>query len=330
MSSTDALLVLLRDGRFHSGEQLAKQLGCSRSLICTQVARLCDDYGLVIYAVKGKGYQLEKSIELLNAEWLEAQLIDEKPSLHRLHVLKSIDSTNEYIQKLADFKRHSGQVCVAEMQTAGKGRRGRTWVSPFAQNIYLSLSWTFTLAPAQLSGLSLVIGIAVCRALESFGLKGIGLKWPNDVLVDNKKLAGILVEVFGEQEGPSHTVIGLGLNVSMSSDQSSIDQPWVNLDALSTSPIPRNKLVVSLVEQLVLAINAFEQRGMRYFMQAWEKRDIYYNKDVVISSVHRQLSGVYKGIDVSGAMLLETSDGLQRLFGGEVSLRPSLGISNAQ
>jgi len=323
MSSPDILLTLLSDGKFHSGEQLAKQLGCSRSLICTQMSALSDAYGLDIYAVQGKGYKLEKSIELLDLNWLDEQLIKTNPSLHRLHLLKTIGSTNEFIQQLVDFKLNSGQVCVAEMQTSGKGRRGRTWVSPFAQNIYLSLSWTFFLAPAQLSGLSLVIGIAVCRALELFGLKGIALKWPNDVLSNNKKLAGILVEVFGEQEGPSHTVIGLGLNVSMSSKQSGIDQPWVSLDALSDKPISRNKLVVALVEQITLAIKTFEQRGMVFFMEAWKNRDLYYNQEVVISSAHQKLFGIYKGIDVSGAMLLETADGLQRLFGGEVSLRPS-------
>ncbi|MGH8552656.1 MAG: biotin--[acetyl-CoA-carboxylase] ligase, partial [Methylococcales bacterium] len=255
------LLGLLSDGRFHSGTSLADELGLSRTSVWKQVAGL-GELGIRIDAVSGRGYRLCRALELLDETMirsgLEADVINEIGCFH-IHDL--IDSTNRCLVSALTEPGSKGAVCLAESQSAGKGRNGKSWVSPFGSNVYLSLTWHYPDGPAALSGLSLAVGVAVVRALSSLNVRDIRLKWPNDILWNEKKVGGILIEVFGDAHGPCSVIIGLGLNHAMSLDQgAAIDQQWVDLDTITHHAQPgRNLLVASLINEMLRIVSGFNQ-----------------------------------------------------------------------
>jgi len=218
------LLKLLKDGRFHSGQALGAALGVSRSAVWKQLQQLEVEFGLVIHKVRGRGYQLASPLVLLS----ELEIAAATPSTSwPVHVYDSIDSTNAEALRLVGKGVVAPFVVVAERQTAGRGRRGRQWVSPFAENIYYSLLLRIDGGMRQLEGLSLVVGLAVLQALRELGIAGAGLKWPNDVLVDNKKIAGILLELVGDPADVCHVVLGVGINVDMQGADL-VDQLWTS------------------------------------------------------------------------------------------------------
>ena len=195
-----SIVRMLADGQFHSGEKIADSLGVSRAAIWKHLSQIRERMGIEVFAVRGKGYKLSAPLELLDTDQICSKLGDTaRELLSELEILDRIDSTNSYLLALIPEGIASGYVCISEQQTAGRGRMGRRWVSPFGSNIYLSIHWQYPLPIAELSGLSLAAGVAVARCLESLGLEGIELKWPNDVLWQNRKLAGLLLEVSGER-----------------------------------------------------------------------------------------------------------------------------------
>jgi len=324
MESRYKIIRLMADGRFHSGEELAELLGVSRAAVWKILKQVRQQLGVKLFAVRGKGYKLAHPMELLNAEQIRRGLEGKVETLvNRLEVHDHIDSTNSYLMGRATAEGDSGSVCFAESQTSGRGRRGREWVSPYGSNIYLSINWVYHLAPADLSGLSLAAGIAVVRTLESFGVSGVGLKWPNDLLWQNRKLAGLLLEVAGEQSGPSRVVLGLGLNTRLTEEEGqAIDQPWVDLASVpGGAAVSRNKLASELVNQLVGMLASFEQDGLAVWIDEWKRLDLYHGRPVYLQMGRRTIEGVHQGIDSSGALLLAHDGQLQAYHGGEVSLR---------
>ncbi|MCP3870608.1 MAG: bifunctional biotin--[acetyl-CoA-carboxylase] ligase/biotin operon repressor BirA [Gammaproteobacteria bacterium] len=319
------LVRMLADGHFHSGEKLAEAMGLSRAAIWKHLSQIRDRMGIEVFAVRGKGYRLSEPLELFQDSLIRTHLSDTaRDRLSKLEIFSSIDSTNSYLMERVEKKSPSGHVCVAEQQTAGRGRRGRYWVSPFGNNIYLSLHWVFTLTLGELSGLSLAAGVAVVKSLESLGLDGIKLKWPNDVLWQNRKLAGLLLEVSGEQDGPSRVVLGLGLNSHMRQDHGmEIDQPWVDLSQIpGGKQISRNRLVAALLNELLDTMARFEAEGLNPLIPGWESYDAYLGQPVVLQVGNRVIEGVHQGIDANGALLLLHEGRLQVYHGGEISLRP--------
>jgi BirA family transcriptional regulator, biotin operon repressor / biotin---[acetyl-CoA-carboxylase] ligase len=225
------ILTLLADGEFHSGTELAEVLGISRSAICKQLKGL-SELGLHHAAVSGKGYRLDKPLELLTHSRINAVLSEQNKALiSTLEIHDTLNSTNSYLMERSQQNAPSGFICFAEHQTAGKGRRGRQWVSPYGNNIYLSILWRFQYGGiAVTAGLSLAMGVAVIRALRQHNIHDVGLKWPNDIYYQGKKLGGILIEVSGETDGPCAAVIGLGLNLFLPETQTqSITQAWTDL-----------------------------------------------------------------------------------------------------
>jgi BirA family biotin operon repressor/biotin-[acetyl-CoA-carboxylase] ligase len=244
--------------------------------------------------------------------------------LDSLELLLETASTNTYLRDRALAGAASGTVCLAEMQTAGRGRHGRAWVSPFAGNLYLSLLWRTSLGAAGLGGLSLAAGVGVLRALRENGVAEIGLKWPNDLLAGGAKLAGILVDVVGESTGLCAVIIGVGINVRMPREAgSTIDQSWTDLASLlDAQPPSRNRLAADLVTQLFAMLDVFEQEGLRSFRDEWSRHDVLAGHPVRLALPHGEVQGIARGIDADGALLLEAGDGaLQRFAAGEVSLR---------
>ncbi len=326
------LIRCLADGKFHSGEQLAQQLGLSRAAVWKQIKGLREQWGMEIHAVTGRGYRLARPLELLQQERILALLSPEtRASLGGLEIHDSIGSTSQQLMQQAAAGAPSGQVCLAERQTAGRGRRGRKWISPYGSNIYLSLLWQFPLAPIELSGVSLAAGLAVMRALNRLGVTEVGLKWPNDILWQERKLAGLLLEMTGESEGPSQVILGVGLNTCLSNRQGSrIDQPWVDLaNVPGGQQVGRNQLAAELIHQLVNALECFERERLAPLLDEWQQQDLYYNKTVALRMGNQTIVGKHVGIDKNGALLLSHAGEEKAYFAGEVSLRPDQGDGHA-
>ena len=307
------LLKLLKDGRFHSGQALGAALGVSRSAVWKQLQHLESELNLSIHKVRGRGYQLAAPLELLEHEQMAAG-----PWPVSIH--ESLDSTNAESLRAIDRGQTAPFVILAERQLAGRGRRGRKWVSPFAENIYYSLVLRMDGGMRQLEGLSLVVGLAVLSALREMGIERVGLKWPNDVLVGNKKIAGILLELVGDPADVCHLVIGIGINANMRV-ASEVDQAWTSVFLESGKAINRNSLVSSLNQSLLTYLKRHESSGFAAIQAEWESNHLWQGREVsLIAGVH-QVDGTVMGIDQQGALRLRV-EGEEKVFsGGELSLR---------
>ena len=326
MSRQRQLLQLLSDGRFHSGERLGRELGVSRAAVWKLLEGIRKS-GIALDSVKGRGYRLRQPIELLDPDSLLELLSPEASALlGGLEIHEELDSTNRHLLRRSREGLVPGAVCLAESQTAGRGRRGRTWVSPYASNIYLSLYWEFEQGAAQLSGLSLAVAVSVATALNDVGIEGVGVKWPNDLLVADRKLGGILLEMSGEPTGVCQIVVGIGLNVRMPPEASDdIDQPWSDVASLCPD-ISRSRLTASLLDRLLKDMQRFSDCGFEAFRAQWTELDLYKGRQVHLLMPHRTIEGVARGVDETGALLLEDQEGgLQRFMSGEVTVRPRCG-----
>ena len=222
--------------------------------------------------------------------------------LGELVILESVDSTNNYLLKLTYLKKVIG--CFAEQQTAGKGQRGKSWRSPAGQ-IYFSILWQFEKNPEQIRGLSLAIGIAVCRALRNHGVQeGLSVKWPNDVYFQSKKLVGILVETERQTEEGCHAIIGIGVNLFLSPKQVGIDQPWASLHEASNTPVSRNIFAGALLNETIIALIQFSKYGFNAFHQEWLRLDYLFNKRITVTSAQQVLTGIMRGVSSQGELLL--------------------------
>ncbi len=313
------LVRYLSAGETISGATIAGQLGCSRTAVWKQVQSL-RSLGIEIDAVAGQGYRLQEPLELLDPDLiLDAMDQTTRHKLNGLSVSASVDSTNSALQQLTLAQQH-GVAIVAEQQLAGRGRRGRHWHSPFGRNLYLSLGWKFEQSIAELGCLSLVLALSVARALSRVGLNGHRIKWPNDLLLEGRKLCGCLAEVQGDAQGPCHAVLGVGVNIHMpaAAANANIDQPWTDLRQ-SLPGCSRNALAALLLEELTLQLSLFSSQGFKPFEEEWERLDGLKGQLVDINVGNRSLHGRVAGIDKQGALLLDTTEGLQHLHSGEVS-----------
>lgn len=320
-----SLLTVLADGKFHSGSELGEVLGISRSAIWKHIRRL-EEAGLEVFSVKGRGYRIPGGLDLLDENTFKGGLsADVRGSLRNFMFELTSPSTNEQAMKACQKDDCHGSLYVAEQQTAGRGRRGRTWVSPFGRNLYFSLVWRFDQGMGALEGLSLLVGLALVKALEKMHINGCQLKWPNDLLYEHKKLAGILVEVNGEASGPCQVVIGVGINVDMPvQNANEIDQPWIDLNAIAGQKVSRNKLLTEIINQLVHYLNAFQERGFASLVNEWQQYNAHQDMEVELNLGSGLVSGVCRGVDASGALLVDTEKGREVFFGGEISLRRAL------
>ncbi len=257
---------------------------------------------------------------LLNAETINVQLSKVTRALiSELEIFPSIDSTNNYLMTRAQTDALSGSVCLAETQTAGKGRRGRQWISPQGQNIYGSFLWHFHDAQA-LNGLSLAIGVGVIRALNKLGIFHVNLKWPNDIYSDGKKLGGILIEVTTHSNGSVSAVIGLGLNVSLPQNLDGITQAYSDLNTIAEVKLNRNQLVAQLLNELLSIAATFEKQGFAGYLDEWREYDCLFEKSATLFVGTQTINGIVQGIDENGLLKLQREDGaIQTFASGEVS-----------
>lgn len=311
------LLNLLKDGRFHSGQALGEAMGVSRSAVWKQLQHLESELNLVIHKVRGRGYQLAVPLTLLESEVIhEHGRGDHWP----LWIHETIDSTNAEALRLIARGESAPFLVLAEQQTAGRGRRGRQWVSPFAENLYYSLVLRVEGGMRQLEGLSLVVGLAVMRTLQVFGLDAAGLKWPNDVLVGERKIAGILLELVGDPADVCHVVLGIGINVNMQSNDR-VDQQWTSMKREVGGSIDRNRLVAQLNQQLQHELARHRRYGFAAFQEEWEQANLWQGRTVSLIAGSNRIDGVMLGVDGLGALRLEV-EGVEKSFSaGELSLR---------
>jgi BirA family biotin operon repressor/biotin-[acetyl-CoA-carboxylase] ligase len=316
------LLRLLADGRFHSGSALGAALGISRSAVWKHITVFAS-LGIDIHAVRGKGYQLSRQLELLSTERILHAISDDARSLiQEFDIVDEIDSTNDYLMHKALSGSISCAVCMAECQRAGRGRHGRSWFSPYARNIYLSMLWRFPAGPDALAGLGLAVGVGVIQALNEVGCDGLGLKWPNDLVWKQAKVGGILLEMTGASSSHCSVVIGIGINVDMSGCHSGIlDQPWTDLHTILGRTISRNVVSGILIQHIQRVLADFKQSGLSLFLDEWRKYDVVTGRNVTVQLHDSEFHGVGHGVDDNGALVVKSDDQLHHFFSGEISLQ---------
>ena len=325
-----ALLALLAAGEPVSGATLAARMGLSPGDIGKQIEAL-RTRGVPVHAHAGAAYRLPWPLQMLEAGRIRAALeASGVRSLVNLEVHGELDSTSSELQRrqatAEDFS-----VVLAESQSAGRGRRGRGWLSPPGLNIYLSCLKRFEPGFAALSGLSLAIGVIVLRALDELGVPGAGLKWPNDVLAASGddvrgKLAGVLVELSGEPQGPCAAIVGVGLNLRLTPALSrQAGQPTCDLASLSGGlPPDRNRVAATLVAALVHGLRQFESRGLAAFVDEYARHDLLRGEPVQLSGALGPFEGVGAGIDARGALKVRMPDGsLRHIDSADVTVRPA-------
>lgn len=319
--SAAALLPLLRtlaDGAWHSGAVLAREAGITRAALAKRVRKL-QQWGVAIETQPGRGCRLAQPLELLDA----ARIRDALPAAWRdpvtVRVLPSTDSTNSQLMAAGAG---DPQVLLAEHQTAGRGRQGRAWHSPFGANLYMSLAWTWPQWPAAVTALPLAAGVATAQALAALALPGVRLKWPNDLWCGDAKLGGILIEQRGEASGACRVVIGLGLNVAMrGAPATAIDQPWTTLtDCAGTVP-SRNALAARILAHWLDMLERFGAEGFAPFASAFRELDLTHGRAVTVRLPEGSVGGIARGVDGTGALLVDTGEAQRRIFSGDVSLR---------
>lgn len=312
------LVDALADGEWHSGEDLAALAGITRAALSKRMEKL-RDWQLDIETRTGLGYKLTAPLQRLDAAALQAAV----PNV-QVRVAAVTDSTNA--QLLVSHSEADPQALFAEFQTAGRGRRGREWVSPFGANLYLSLAWSFPQWPRQLTALPLAVGVACARALREVGLDAVQLKWPNDLHVNGRKLGGILIEHRAEAGGPCRVIIGIGINVAMTGAQAqTVTQPWIGLhEALTEHGKPlvaRRDFAAALLKQLAQAVKTFEQSGFNEFAADWSALDLTRDREVIVQGQQGPYNAIARGVDEQGALVVEALGQLQTIHSGEVSLR---------
>ena len=317
----EQLIRQLADGKFHSGESIANALGVSRTAVWKLIQKI-SQWQLEIYKVRGKGYRIPGGLKLLDQAWLTQQLKRSNSRFQYIDVMTSIPSTADFLASQWKQQPGKARVCVAEHQTAGRGRKGRVWVSPFAANLYFSIGVELPLGLSALGGMSLAIGMSIANTLNQFSRDKIKLKWPNDLLVDDKKLAGILVEASGDSNDSSFLNIGVGMNWNMQAQQGEqIDQPWANLKALCEPSVDRNQILLALLQNIEIALDEYQRKGFAGFANDWNHLSAMYLRPVTIHLPNTQIEGIEVGVEENGALKLETSQGIKTFYSGEVSLR---------
>jgi len=322
---TARVLQLLADAEFHSGEALAGALAMSRGSIWHAIREL-EALGLAVYKVPGRGYRLSRPVSLLNAARVEHHLGALAPRF-TLELHTSVDSTSSRLLERAAQGADAATVVAAEWQSGGRGRLGRAWHTALGGGLSFSVLWRFGRGASALAGLSLATGVAVARGIEALGGARIGLKWPNDVLWDGRKLAGILIELQGDALGPTAAVIGIGVNVCLSAtDHDRIGQPAADLETACGLAPDRNLALARLLSELHRTLAAFGESGFTSLRTEWQQRHVHQDRRVtLLLPGGTAISGQARGVGEDGALLLETRAGIRRFHSGEVSLRPASG-----
>ncbi len=312
----------LADGRFHSGEDMAKAFGRSRASL-SDALKQAPELGIEVFSVRGKGYRLAEPIEFLDAPAVAAELRKHDPRL-ALDIVDEIDSTSTRLLELAAAGARSGTCLAAEWQNSGRGRRGRTWISTLGGSLTFSLLWRFERGAGHLGGLSLACGAAIAQAMAACGVEHVQVKWPNDVVVAFRKLAGILVETSGEIQGPSAAVIGVGVNYRLPERVlERIDQPVTDVAQSASASPSRSVLLARMLASLAAAMDRFERQGFAGFREEWRALHAYQGRAVrVVPAREPAFDATVADVATDGTLVVATAEGRAlNLSSAEISLR---------
>ena len=312
MLDLNHLVALLNQPGTHSGTQLGEALGVSRVAVQKKIQSLIEN-GLPIHAVSGKGYCLEEGVSLMSAMAIDS-LLYQSGLVSSVEVLQSVESTNSHLMA-QQIKLGLARVCVAEAQTSGRGRRGNDWQSAPYRNVMMSLSWGFDSWPATITGLGLAVALSVAECLNQQFDLNVQIKWPNDLMVDGDKLAGVLIDVAGESSGACNVVVGLGLNLHQPdwSVGAKSAYQWQDLQRLDVK-VDRNKLVALLVGALTEMLSEFSDKGFAPMVSRWNALSSYTGRQIQVGNDDSVVVGYMRGVDASGALLLEDLAGKQHVF----------------
>lgn len=316
------LLSIISDGKFYSGEELASQLNISRTAIWKLIKHI-QSLGLHIEAIRSKGYRLLHPIELLSEKQIKKLLSSVAiKSCRNLDVLFKIESTNSYLFGRLETEQIHGNVVLAEYQSHGRGRRGNKWISPLASGLTFSVGWRFDIVPRALGLLSLYMGVAMARALRSEKITNVGLKWPNDIVVMNKKIGGILIDVRGEASGSVDVVIGIGLNYELPEDvKSNIEQPVTDICSHTEQHLSRNSIAATLLSNVFEVLEILKTDQKPTLLDEWRALDCYVEQHAKLILPNEEIEGVLKGVDNQGALLMSVAGEIRSYTSGEISLR---------
>lgn len=325
MTRRAELLRLLADGALHSGEDLAERLAISRAAVWKQL-RLLEDWGLDLQATPGRGYRLAEPLDLLDAAAIRNALPQWSAGrLRNLELHEELASTSDRLLAITDLPAGRFDACLTEFQSAGRGRRGRRWLAPFASGLCLSVNWNFRDVPAAPGALSLAIGVAILRALRGQKIHGLALKWPNDIVHGRRKLGGILIDMRGEAAGPAYVVVGCGINVRLPPGlRDKLQAEGVEAAGLAelVDLAPgRNALAAAIINETALALEEFGLCGLPAFMDEWRDADDLIDQPVRVEQGTGAIEGLARGIDADGALLVDVGGDRRRILSGEVSVR---------
>jgi BirA family biotin operon repressor/biotin-[acetyl-CoA-carboxylase] ligase len=322
-----ALIRRLADGRCHSLLQLAADLNIDPDLAASALDRLADK-GLQFQRFGQDGYCLTHGFDVLDPAIIGSGLVlQAREFLESVEVLEQVDSTNSWLLQQPRCEPSHGRACLAELQREGRGRRGRLWIAPPGGSLCLSLAWHLESIRTDISSLGLVCSVAVVRALEAFGTGGLGLKWPNDLVWEERKLGGVLVEMRSSGGGSGYAVIGLGLNLHLGDRARTIPTGWggppTDLTEILGRRLPgRNALAAELLNSLVRGLKEFSGKGFVPTRPDWERLDVLRDRQVTVQGETGSTGGIAMGVDDRGALKLRVGRELVLCVDGEVSVRP--------
>jgi len=315
-SSLASIVSMLNSEEYQDGTSIGAKLNITRSAVWKAIKKL-EHYGVIIDSMKSKGYRLPEPLILLNKKQIKQHLENKNIVID---VFETLTSTNDYLKEFRREKKP--RVCLAEQQTKGRGRLNRSWHSPFGKNIYFSFMYPLEKDISELAGLSLVVGLAIVKTLNNYQLPdALQVKWPNDVIYQQKKLAGSLIEVQAETHNMCHAIIGIGININMLQDDNEITQPWISLQKMCQKYIDRNQLCAALIDNLVFYLTRFEQHGLSDFLDEWKLADSLFDREINLKCGQRKITGRVQGVNAQGHLLLQLPEGKTQAFSsGEASI----------
>ena len=316
------LLEIISNGNVYSGQDLAASLNVSRTAVWKSIKHL-ETLGLEIRAIRGKGYQLREKFEFLSKEEISSMMtLKSKKSCKNIGVVFKTNSTNLYLLNQLDSEAIHGSVVFAEYQSEGRGRRNKRWISPIGSGICFSVGWRFEVMPISLGLLSLYMGIAVARSLNSLKIKEVGLKWPNDIITTGHKIGGILLDIRGESTGPLDVIVGVGINYELPKYRLiSVDQPIIDVCSVSKKSFSRNMIAASLLSNVLEILHDLQTGANLNLLNEWRQFDYYIGKEATLILPNEKITGILKGVDEQGSLLMLVDGKLLSYRSGEVSLR---------
>ena len=299
------LLEIISNGNVYSGQDLAASLNVSRAAIWKSIKHL-QALGLEIRAIRGKGYQLLEKFEFLSKEEIRSMMTSKsKKSCKDIGVVFKTNSTNSYLLNQLDNESIHGSVVFAEYQLGGRGRRNKKWISPIGSGICFSVGWRFEVMPISLGLLSLYMGIAVARSLNSLKIKEVGLKWPNDIITTGHKIGGILLDIRGESTGPLDVIVGVGINYELPKYRLiSVDQPIIDVCSVSKKSFSRNMIAASLLSNVLEILHDLQTGANLNLLNEWRQFDYYIGKEATLILPNEKITGILKGVDEQGSLLM--------------------------